>query len=491
MKTRYKIFGFVLVTLALASCTQSFCTNQDRSNILAAYADTEVTYDDKTMTREEKIIADLDKNGLVVPTEKYWDYMEEKIYYYAINDGAINSESFGGKLLREYTIEDLKVAKGKNYADEEITFNKSSYYACIKFAGHNDNSDDYAQTIWYNFDFWTKEVKQKVYSNSEIKVGDKTYDLTIDDIPSDGFLNSYKSQLEVGLSETTACITPTTGVFAGVQLQGKSWGDAFGRGLIEGLIEYPIAWMLDGFYHLFNLGPWGAILSILFVTIIVRLFLILVTFKSTMSQTRMQEMQPELQAIQAKYPNANTNDYQKNQMAQEQMALYKKYKVNPFSMIFVMIVQFPIFIAVWGALSGTAILKVDTLFAGNKLLAVSLASMTNKEIFKGNITAIIIFVLMAVMQILSMKLPTILNKRDAKKGPKLGKNPSQDQSQKQMNMVSNVMMIMIIIMGFTLPVGMAIYWIITALISLAQSLIIRAISKKKQAKKGYAKYKTK
>ena len=491
MKKRYKIFGFILLGIALVGCTQSFCTNKDRANILASYADTEVTYEDQQMKREDKIVAELEKSGLVVPSETYWDYMDERIYYYAINDGSINSETFGDKLLKEYTIDELRTAKGKNYINEEIGFEKSSYYACIKFAGHDDNSDDYAQTIWYNFDAWVKEAKLKIFSNEEIKVGDKTFELTIDDLPSDGFINSYKNQLQVGLSETTACITPTTGIYAGVQLEGKSWGDAWGRGLIEGLIEYPIAWMINGFYNLFNLGVWGAILSILFVTIIVRLFLMLITFKSTISQMRMQKMQPELQAIQAKYPNANTNDYQKSQMAQEQMALYKKYKVNPLSMLLVMIVQFPIFIAVWGALSGSAILKVDTLFEGNSLFALSLNSVTSNAIFSGNITAIIIFILMAVTQVLSIKLPSILNKRDAKKAPKLGKNPAQDQNQRQMNMVSNIMMVMIIIMGFSLPVGMAIYWIIAALISLTQSLVIRSISKKKQSPKGYAKYKSK
>ena len=46
-------------------------------------------------------------------------------------------------------------------------------------------------------------------------------------------------------------------------------------------------------------------------------------------------------------------------------------------------------------------------------------------------------------------------------------------------------------MGFTLPVGMAIYWFISAIISLAQSLIVRAVGKAKKPKSQFAKYKTK
>lgn len=492
MKKTIKIFGFVFALFALASCTQSFCSNKDRANIIANYEVVKTTYNEKEMTQVERISQQLSSEGYVLPTENYMNYIEENVYYYAIHDGVVNTELFGGKMLKQYSVEELKTAEGTNVKNESIPFSKSTYYACIKYAGHDENSDDIAQTLWYNFDSWTKAAKQKVYAKEDIIVGEKTILLSVDDLPSDGFLNAYKLRMEESLAETTACITPTDGIYSGVQLEGKSWGDAFGIGLIEGLIEYPIAWLIHSFYTMFGLGAWGAILSIFIVTIIVRGFLLLITFRSTMSQTRMQEMQPELMAIQAKYPNANTNDYQKNQMAQEQMALYKKYKVNPFSMLFVLIVQFPIFIAVWGAMSGSAVLKVDTLFATQEHFALSLGSLMNNEILSGNVTAILLFVIMSVMQVLSVKLPTMLNKKDAKKAPNLGKNPAQEQSQKQMNMVSNIMMVMIIVMGFTLPVGMAIYWFIAAIISLVQSLVIRQITKRKREKKtSYAKYKTK
>lgn len=493
MKKTIKIFGFVLACVALVACTNNFCSNQDRANIMEAYVTSSVNYEEQEMSQHERIIKELKNNGSVIPSEQYWEYMEDRIYDYAIKDGSVNSNYFGDQMLSSYTVETLKTAKGKNFANEEVNFVGSTYYAGIKYMGHSSaESTDLWETSWFNFDSWNSELKNSIFQGqTEFTIGETKYELTVDDLPSQGFLNSYKSQIDAALAQTTACITPTTGIYAGIQLQGKSWGDAFNYGIIEGLIVYPIAWLLHSFYSMFQMGAWGAILSILIVTIIVRLFLLLVTFRSTMSQTRMQEMQPELQKIQAKYPNANTNDYQKNQMAQEQMALYKKYKVNPFSLIFVMIIQFPIFIAVWGAMSNSAILKVDSLFEGADHFALSLNSLMNNEIFSGNVTAIILFILMSIMQVLSVKLPTMLNRRDAKKGPNLGKNPAQDQSQKQMNMVSNIMMIMIIVMGFTLPVGMAIYWFIAAIISLVQSLVIRAISKKKLESKGYAKYKAK
>ena len=42
----------------------------------------------------------------------------------------------------------------------------------------------------------------------------------------------------------------------------------------------------------------------------------------------MQKLQPQIAKLQEKYPNSNTNQYEKQRLAQEQMALYKKNKEN-------------------------------------------------------------------------------------------------------------------------------------------------------------------
>ena len=79
-----------------------------------------------------------------------------------------------------------------------------------------------------------------------------------------------------------------------------------------------------------------------------------------------------------------------------------------------------------------------------------------------------------------------------KKVEKTKKSPAAEESQSQTQMMSWVMLVMIIVMGFSLPVAMAIYWIISALISLTQSLIMSSINNKdkKNGKDGFANYKT-
>ena len=164
------------------------------------------------------------------------------------------------------------------------------------------------------------------------------------------------------------------------------------------------------------------------------------------------------------------------------MALYKKYHINPFSMIIVMLFQFPIFIAVWSAMTGSAVLMDGVLFANQKF-ALSLAANTGSALGKFNWVAILLFIVMSVLQFLSMKIPQWLQKRRTKNVAKLQKNPTQDKNQRTMNMVSYMMVIMIIFMGLQLPIAMTFYWTVTALIGIAQSVITQAIVAKNSNKK--------
>jgi membrane protein insertase Oxa1/YidC/SpoIIIJ len=80
---------------------------------------------------------------------------------------------------------------------------------------------------------------------------------------------------------------------------------------------------------------------------------------------------------------------------------------------------------------------------------------------------------MTVAQFIAMKLPMWFQKQAQKKVAHTVKSNAAQSSQSQTNMVSNVMFIVIIVMGFSLPSAMGIYWFIGALISLAQTLVTR------------------
>ncbi len=228
---------------------------------------------------------------------------------------------------------------------------------------------------------------------------------------------------------------------------------------------------------------WAQLLAIVIVTIVVRAVMFAISFKSTINTAKMTELQPEITKIQNKYPNANSNQSEKARMSEEMQKLYKKNKVNPFSSLLIMIVQFPVFICVWGALSGSAWLSTGSFLNLNLSDSISSALFNGANWVNGSaVTALVLFLLMAGAQVVSMLLPQWMQKARAKKVAKLGVNPTQKQQNNRMKWVTYIMMIMIIFMGFSLASAMGVYWLIGALFSIAQTLITQKIINRKKEK---------
>jgi membrane protein insertase Oxa1/YidC/SpoIIIJ len=91
--------------------------------------------------------------------------------------------------------------------------------------------------------------------------------------------------------------------------------------------------VLRALSHSFGMNGYGQIWAVLIVTIIIRLIFMLITLPATISQQKMTYLQPEITKLQQKYPNSQTNQYEKQRFAQAQMALYKKNKIHPFMTI--------------------------------------------------------------------------------------------------------------------------------------------------------------
>ncbi|MBU2473227.1 MAG: membrane protein insertase YidC [Candidatus Omnitrophica bacterium] len=87
---------------------------------------------------------------------------------------------------------------------------------------------------------------------------------------------------------------------------------------------------------------WG--LSIIFFAIFIYFCLFPFTMKSTKAMRRMQEIQPELEALKAKYKD-NPQKFSK-----EQLELFKKYRINPLGGCLPLFLQLPIFIALYQVL---------------------------------------------------------------------------------------------------------------------------------------------
>ena len=362
-------------------------------------------------------------------------------------------------------------------------------YGEMKFSGPAvPTNDDDAYTLWSFWGTWTQQLKVSTEAG-----------LGLDGCPNSDFVTYYKNKVVAKVSAIKSCIATRTDEFGhyGVQndwevaIEKKDWGYAWHKGFLEGLLVYPVSWMVDTFAYGMDpaLSGVGQIWAIVLVTLVVRGVLMLLTFKSTMDQQKMQALQPQLAKLQTKYPNSNTNTSEKQRLAQEQMALYKRNKINPMSQFIVLIFQFPIFICVWSALQGSAALS------SGEFINVRLSDTIKDILFNvsgtwylntsGWWTALVLFILMAGSQFLAMLLPQFITKiRTRKTVTNLTKNPAQDKNTKQMKWITYGMLAFTVIMGFFLPAAMGVYWLIGAIISMIQTAITQIIMAHQAKKRG-------
>ena len=541
MKRRTKIgLSLAAVTfgaVALSSCTQSFCSQVDLARMKFAF-EPGITRIKQTGVETDQLVFDdgaysYTIKGVVLEVAT-WSYEDDphvgnfifdaggdnelKLTYlnsiisesrkagYVTIDG-INSIEY----LKRFDYLALNTIFGKAAEDNEgnielvVTTDKDdanyakvnrdlSYYSHLRFVTGNSGK------AWANWDYFDLEARKEIVAGSPLEGKFTNTDaLSPDACPSSDFIKTYKSKVSGYVSAYRTCLTTKTDKYGsygystktGVFIESKTWGQAWSKGLFEGLLVYPIGWLVDtiafGFRDAGTTAGVAAFLSIIFVTFIIRTVMLLATFKQTQSNAKMTELQPEIQKIQNKYPNANTSQSEKQRMAEEMNRLYKKNKINPFTTIIIMIIQFPVFICVWGALSGSAALTNGTILGLN--LSKTIREVMFDKYFWGPaggyaaVTALILFLLMAGAQTISMLLPQWLQKAKAKKVAKLGKNPAQNQQNNRMKWFTYIMLALIIFMGFSLASAMGIYWFIGAIFSIIQTLVMQVITDKKAKKK--------
>ncbi|MDY0214648.1 MAG: membrane protein insertase YidC [Bacilli bacterium] len=448
-----KLGALVAGLFVLSACTASFCSPADISHMLYNQDSGLVTTIEngvETKTHNPvmaEIHAGAESQGFRIPSLEYYEKLDEKVLNFSLTKFE-NTEGLTGAELNNAALKK---------------------YGYLKFLGTSGaTTPSEGDALWGNWTLWTYEIGQEI---------------GIENVPDRDFSNYYKNTIYGKIQANRSCIAIYDGEYGPednkIPVTSKTWKDAFDRGVIEGLFVYPIAAFIEVLTKAFGAGGWGQIWAILITTITVRGLLILVTLKQTIGAQKMQTLQPELEKIQQKYPNSDKNQYEKQALAQAQMALYKKHGVNPLGSILVMLLQFPIFIAVWGAMTGSASLASDAVM-GLNLSALLGQSMINNWFTSGWWTAWVLFLLMTITQFISTRLSTWLNKSKQKELEKTTVNPAAEKQKKQSKMMMNIMFIMIIFMSFSLPAAMGVYWFAGAIISIAQTLIVHYAMKGKK-----------
>lgn len=223
------------------------------------------------------------------------------------------------------------------------------------------------------------------------------------------------------------------------------------------------------FVGVYNVLPGHDIgLVIIVITIIVRVVVYPLTSKSIRAQKAVQDLQPKVDAVKKEY----ANDQQKQAAAL--MAVYKENKVNPFASCLPLLIQLPILIALYTVLR-------DTLMADK--FATELYSFVNNpgalnpisfgflDLSKVNY---VLAILAGAAQFWQTKMML------AKQPPKNAGAGAKDES--MMATMNKQMMyfmpVMTVIICISLPSGLALYWLFSTLLTVAQQAFLMRGDKK-------------
>ncbi len=227
--------------------------------------------------------------------------------------------------------------------------------------------------------------------------------------------------------------------------------------LIDGL-GLVLRFFHDATEGLVGLNSWGW--AIVLLTIAVRLVLLPLAIKQINSMRGMQRLQPEIKKVQAKYKTdrdmmkKNPEKYRERRQKQqeEMMALYKEHGVNPAAGCLPLLLQMPIFFALFRLLQDAQ--RVPELTGAPFYIIDNLSDLANA----GGVGGFMLIALMGLSTFYSQK-------------QMMASNPASAQNQQQ-KILLYVMPVMLLIFAFNMPIGVLLYWVTTNVWTIVQQFVM-------------------
>ncbi len=215
------------------------------------------------------------------------------------------------------------------------------------------------------------------------------------------------------------------------------------------IISQPLFWLLSKVYNFVQ--NWG--LSIIIVTILIKLVFYKLTEASGRSMAKMRKIQPRMKALQDRYKD------DRQQLSQAMMELYKREKVNPAAGCLPILIQMPFFLAFYWVL-------LESVEMRQAPFALWITDLSSRDPY------FILPLIMGAAMLLQMRL-----------------NPAPADP-----VQAKVMQVMpIVFTGFFafFPSGLVLYWVTNTILSIAQQWHINKVVEQEDKKKGGRKKKVK
>lgn len=250
-------------------------------------------------------------------------------------------------------------------------------------------------------------------------------------------------------------------------------------------ILWPLRWLVELVLMLWHqLFTWMGldpasgltwVLSILGLVIVVRSALIPVTVRQIKAQRRMMDLAPEMKKVQAKY-KGKTDQFSREAMSRETMALYKKHGTNPFSSCLPILIQMPIFFSLFYVLRHASENKVGIGFMDEYLTqSFNAASvfgaplkMTFTQGWESGQWPVVILLGIIVIAMIASQFYTQLQI--------MSKNVSDETKASPMYRQQKIMLYIIpfafLFSGVAFPLALNIYWFTSNLWTMGQQFIV-------------------
>ena len=250
-------------------------------------------------------------------------------------------------------------------------------------------------------------------------------------------------------------------------------------------ILWPLRWLVElvlwAWHWLFTaigMDPASGVtwvLSIIGLVVVVRSALIPVTVRQIKSQRRMMDLAPEMKKIQDKY-KGKKDQFSREAMSRETMALYKKHGTNPFASCLPILIQMPVFFSLFYVLRHAAEKTTGIGFMDAQLTesfnAASIFGAPLKMTFtqgweSGNWMVVALLGTIMVLMIASQFFTQLQI---------MSKNVSDETKQSSMYRQQKIMLYIIpfafLFSGVAFPLALNIYWFTSNLWTMGQQYIV-------------------
>ena len=232
----------------------------------------------------------------------------------------------------------------------------------------------------------------------------------------------------------------------------------FGWPIVRWINRYFIMYLFDGLSSLgLNMG-----IVLILLTLIVKVIVYPFTKKSYISSAKMRALKPRIDEINAKYPKQE--DALKKQ--QETMALYSQYGAGPMGGCLPMLIQMPIFIALFNFVPNAIELRQQSFLWAHDLSTYDAIISWDTPIWLIGDHISLFCLLFCITQILNTYYTS-------KMQPSMGGTPEMEQQQKIMRWMMYLMPVMFFFMFNEYSAGLNFYYFISTLVSVLIYIYLR------------------